>query len=156
MAEQLANNAAPGAPTKVGSFGWIPGAAYIVLGLVGYWRCLKRHPRRTVRELISLLDKEFRWKTTESAVTNNLYTRRDKFAHTQADRATNRPVTWSFEVSRYSAPRSRHKARHFTRHQRARGGEACRQWHASAAGSRPDAASILSEQRGNDASRARQ
>ena len=58
---------------------------------------LKRHPRRTVRELISLLDKEFRWKTTESAVTNNLYTRRDKFAHTQADRATNRPVTWSLK-----------------------------------------------------------
>jgi hypothetical protein len=58
---------------------------------------LKRHPRRTVRELISLLDKEFRWKTTESAVTSNLYTRPDKFAHTRADRATNRPVTWSLK-----------------------------------------------------------
>jgi len=58
---------------------------------------LKRHPRRTVRELISLLDKEFRWKTTESAVTSNLYMRSDKFAHTQTDRATNRPVTWSLK-----------------------------------------------------------
>ena len=58
---------------------------------------LKRHPRRTVRELIALLNKEYRWKTTESAVTSNLYTRRDKFAHAQADRATNRPVTWSLK-----------------------------------------------------------
>jgi len=58
---------------------------------------LKRHPRRTVRELIALLNKEYRWKTTESAVANNLYTRRDKFAHTQADRSTNRPVTWSLK-----------------------------------------------------------
>ena len=58
---------------------------------------LKRHPRRTVRELIALLDKEFRWKTTESAVTGHLYTRRDKFVHTQPDRATNRPVTWSLK-----------------------------------------------------------
>ena len=56
---------------------------------------LKRHPRRTVRELIALLDKEHRWKTTESAVTGHLYTRRDKFVHTPPDRATNRPVTWS-------------------------------------------------------------
>ena len=58
---------------------------------------LKRHPRRTVRELIALLNKEYRWKTTESAVTSNLYTRRDKFAHTEADRAANRPVTWSLK-----------------------------------------------------------
>jgi hypothetical protein len=56
---------------------------------------LRRHPRRSVQELIALLDKEYRWKTTESAVTSNLYTRRDKFVHTQPDRATNRPVTWS-------------------------------------------------------------
>jgi hypothetical protein len=56
---------------------------------------LKRHPRRTVRELIALLNKEYRWKTTESAVTRNLYTRRDKFVHTQPDRAANRLVTWS-------------------------------------------------------------
>jgi hypothetical protein len=56
---------------------------------------LKRHPRRTVRELIALLNKEYRWKTTESAVTRNLYTRRDKFMHTQPDRAANRLVTWS-------------------------------------------------------------
>jgi hypothetical protein len=56
---------------------------------------LKRHPRRTVRELIALLDKEYRWKTTESAVTGHLYTRHDKFVHTPPDRATNRPVTWS-------------------------------------------------------------
>jgi len=56
---------------------------------------LKRHPRRTVRELIALLDKEYHWKTTESAVTGHLYTRRDKFVHTPPDRAANRPVTWS-------------------------------------------------------------
>ena len=56
---------------------------------------LRRHPRRTVRELITLLDKELGWKTNESAVTGKLYTRRDKFVHTQPDRSTNRPVTWS-------------------------------------------------------------
>jgi hypothetical protein len=56
---------------------------------------LRRHPRRTVRELIALLDKEFRWKANESAVTGKLYTRRDKFVHTQRDRSTDRPVTWS-------------------------------------------------------------
>jgi hypothetical protein len=58
---------------------------------------LRRHRRLTVRELIALLDKEFHWKPTESAVTSNLYTRRDKFVHTQPDRATNRPVTWSLK-----------------------------------------------------------
>jgi hypothetical protein len=58
---------------------------------------LRRHPRRTVRELIALLNKEFRWKTTESAVTAQLYTRRDKFVHTPPDRSTNRPVTWSLK-----------------------------------------------------------
>jgi len=58
---------------------------------------LRRHPRRTVRELIALLDQEYRWKTTESAVTGHLYTRRDNFVHTQPDRATNRPVTWSLK-----------------------------------------------------------
>jgi hypothetical protein len=58
---------------------------------------LRRHPRRNVRELIALLDKEFRWKTNESAVTGKLYTRRDKFVHTKADRTTNRPVTWSLK-----------------------------------------------------------
>jgi chromosome segregation ATPase len=58
---------------------------------------LRRHPRRSVRELITLLDKEFRWKTNESAVTGKLYTRRDKFVHTQPDRSTNRPVTWSLK-----------------------------------------------------------
>jgi hypothetical protein len=56
---------------------------------------LKRHPSRTVRELIALLDKEYRWKTNESAVTGLLYTRRNMFVHTPPDRATNRPVTWS-------------------------------------------------------------
>jgi hypothetical protein len=56
---------------------------------------LRRHPHRTVRELIALLDREYHWKTTESAVTGHLYTRRDKFLHTPPDRATNRPVTWS-------------------------------------------------------------
>jgi hypothetical protein len=56
---------------------------------------LRRHPRRTVRELIALLDKEYRWQTTESAVTGHLYTHRDKFVHTPADRSANRLVTWS-------------------------------------------------------------
>ena len=56
---------------------------------------LRRHPRRSVRELIALLNKDYRWKTTESAVTGHLYTRRDKFVHTPPDRTTNRPVTWS-------------------------------------------------------------
>jgi hypothetical protein len=51
---------------------------------------LRRHPRRTVRELIALLDKEFHWKTNESAVTG-------KLVHTQPDRSTNRPVTWSLK-----------------------------------------------------------
>jgi hypothetical protein len=58
---------------------------------------LRRHPRRTVREIIALLNKEGHGKTTESAVTSNLYTRRDKFMHTEPDRATNRPVTWSLK-----------------------------------------------------------
>ena len=58
---------------------------------------LRRRPRRTVRELIALLNKEFRWNTNESAVTGKLYTRRNKLVHTQPDRSTNRPVTWSFK-----------------------------------------------------------
>jgi hypothetical protein len=58
---------------------------------------LRRHPRRSVRELIALLDQEYRWKTTESAVTGHLYTRRDRFVHTQPDRLNNRPVTWSLK-----------------------------------------------------------
>jgi hypothetical protein len=56
---------------------------------------LRRHPRRTVRELIALLNKEYHWQTTDNAVTRNLYTRRDKFVHTLPDRSNNRPVTWS-------------------------------------------------------------
>jgi hypothetical protein len=56
---------------------------------------LKRQPRRSVRELIALLDREYQWKTTESAVTGHLYTRGDRFAHTPPDRASGRPVTWS-------------------------------------------------------------
>jgi hypothetical protein len=55
------------------------------------------NPRRSVQELIALLDKEYRWKTNESAATSNLYMRRDKFVHTQPDRSTNRPVTWSLK-----------------------------------------------------------
>jgi hypothetical protein len=58
---------------------------------------LRRHPRRTVRELIALLDREFRWKANESAVTGKLYTRRDMFVHTPSDRSSNRPVTWSLK-----------------------------------------------------------
>jgi hypothetical protein len=56
---------------------------------------LTRHPRRTVQELIALLNKEYRWKTNESAVTGLLYTRRDRFEHIAHDRAAKRPVTWS-------------------------------------------------------------
>jgi hypothetical protein len=58
---------------------------------------LRRHSRRTVQELIALLDKEYRWKTNGSAVTGKLYTRRDNFVHTEPDRSTNRPVTWSLK-----------------------------------------------------------
>jgi hypothetical protein len=54
---------------------------------------LRRHPRRTVRELIALLDKEFHCKTNESAVTGKLYTRRALFVHTHPDGTANRPVT---------------------------------------------------------------
>jgi hypothetical protein len=54
---------------------------------------LRRHPRRSGRELIALLEREYRWKTTESAVTGHLYTRPDKFVRTGPDRANNRPVT---------------------------------------------------------------
>ena len=48
---------------------------------------LMRHPCRTVRELIALLDKEFHWKANESAVTGKLYTRRDLFVHTPPESA---------------------------------------------------------------------
>jgi hypothetical protein len=58
---------------------------------------LRRYARRTVRELIALLNKEFRWKANESAVTGKLYTRREQFVHTQPDHSTNRPVTWSLK-----------------------------------------------------------
>jgi hypothetical protein len=58
---------------------------------------LRRHPRRTVRELIALLDREFRWKANKSAVTGKLYTRRDMFVHTPPNRSSNRPVTWSLK-----------------------------------------------------------
>jgi hypothetical protein len=56
---------------------------------------LRRHPRRSVRELMALLNKEYGWIASESAVTGHLYTRRDRFVHIPPDRATNRPVTWS-------------------------------------------------------------
>jgi hypothetical protein len=58
---------------------------------------LRRHPRRTVRELIAPLDKEFHWKASENAVTGKLYTRCDLFEHTEPDWTTKRPVTWSFK-----------------------------------------------------------
>jgi hypothetical protein len=41
----------------------------------------RRYPRRSFPGLIAVLNKEFRWKTTESAVTGYLYTRRDRFVH---------------------------------------------------------------------------
>jgi hypothetical protein len=58
---------------------------------------LKRHRGLSLRELIAALDREFGWKSTESHVTALLYTNQKKFAHTQPDRAANRPVTWSLK-----------------------------------------------------------
>jgi hypothetical protein len=58
---------------------------------------LKRHRGLSLRQLIAALDKEFRWKSTESHVTALLYTNQKKFAHTKPDRAANRPVTWSLK-----------------------------------------------------------
>jgi transposase len=58
---------------------------------------LKRHRGLSLRELIAALDKEFGWKSTESHVTNLLYTNQQKFAHTKPDRLANRPVTWSLK-----------------------------------------------------------
>jgi hypothetical protein len=76
---------------------------------------LRRHPRRTVRELIALLDKEFHWKTNESAVTGKLYTRRDKFVHTQPDRSSDSPGQLVVEVAGHSTPAVAHtNSRHFT------------------------------------------
>ena len=58
---------------------------------------LKRHRRLSLRELIAALDKEFGWTSTESHVTNLLYTNQNKFAHTKPNRSANRPVTWSLK-----------------------------------------------------------
>ena len=58
---------------------------------------LKRDRGLSLRELIAALDKEFGWNSTESHVTGLLYTNQKKFAHTQPDRAANRPVTWSLK-----------------------------------------------------------
>jgi all-trans-retinol 13,14-reductase len=38
MAEQLADNVAPGAPTKAANFGWIAWVLYIALAVMGHWR----------------------------------------------------------------------------------------------------------------------
>jgi all-trans-retinol 13,14-reductase len=38
MADQLANGAVPGSPTKAGNFNWIAWAAYIALAVIGHWR----------------------------------------------------------------------------------------------------------------------
>lgn len=56
---------------------------------------LKRHPRLTVRELITALDRQFGWKCGESNLTAHLYTNPDRFSHTKADRAGKQLVTWS-------------------------------------------------------------
>jgi hypothetical protein len=56
---------------------------------------LRRHPRSTVRELITALDREFGWKCGESNLTAHLYTNPDRFSHTKADRAGKQLVTWS-------------------------------------------------------------
>jgi hypothetical protein len=48
--------------------------------------------------LIALLDKEFRWKTNESAVTGKLYTAAIcSYIPSPIAQPTNRPVTWSLE-----------------------------------------------------------
>ena len=62
---------------------------------------LRRHAGLTIREIIALVDKEFRWKTNESAVTAKVYTRRDKFVHIQPDRSANRRSP-NFEVDRHT------------------------------------------------------
>ena len=62
-----------------------------LLGKCLFWR------RRGFPRDSTGVEREHRWQTTESAVTGHLYTRRDKFVHTQPDRATNRPVTWSLK-----------------------------------------------------------
>ncbi|MGH8011513.1 MAG: hypothetical protein ACREQ4_03295 [Candidatus Binataceae bacterium] len=58
---------------------------------------LKRHPRLSVRELIAALDQQFKWKTSESAVTAHLYTNPGRFVHTKADPVSKRPVVWSLK-----------------------------------------------------------
>jgi hypothetical protein len=58
---------------------------------------LKRHRGLSLRELIAALDREFRWKSTESHVTALPYTNQKKFAHITPDRAADRPVTWSLK-----------------------------------------------------------
>jgi hypothetical protein len=56
---------------------------------------LKRHPRSTVRQLITTLEREFGWKCGESNLTAHLYTSPERFSHTKADRAGKQLVTWS-------------------------------------------------------------
>jgi hypothetical protein len=56
---------------------------------------LKRHPAMTVRELIEAVGKEYGWLCTESNITGHLYTNPKRFAHTKADRANKKPITWS-------------------------------------------------------------
>ena len=46
---------------------------------------LKRHRGLSLRELITALDKEFGWNSTESHVTGLLYMNQKKFAHTKPD-----------------------------------------------------------------------
>ena len=58
---------------------------------------LRRQPAVSVRELMAGLARQFSWRPAESGVTNLLYTNPDKFAHTKADRAANRPVAWSLK-----------------------------------------------------------
>ena len=70
---------------------------------------LRRHPRRTVRELIPLLDREYHWTTTERSVTGHLYIHRDSFWHF-ADCATNRPSPGS--SSRAGIRHPRHATEH--------------------------------------------
>src|SRR5580698_4709899 len=48
---------------------------------------LQTKPEMTIQEIITVLNKEFGWKSTESNLTGHLYTNPKLFTHTKADRS---------------------------------------------------------------------
>jgi hypothetical protein len=80
---------------------------------------LKRHPRRTVRELIALLDQERRWKTTESAVTSHFLHLPQQARARSARSLYQLPGIWSLTRLAFGIG----STRHFTTRPRARGGK---------------------------------